>query len=78
VLRDGSRTTLYRLLENGRWVRLQLASDTAVASDAAAVVALASGANEGLAGFASVLVRPDGYLAHVRPTADARGERAAA
>ena len=80
VLQDGSRTTLYRLLENGRWVRLQLASDEAVISDVMTVVALAPGANEGLfVNFTSVLVRPDGYLAHVRPAADARGaERAAA
>jgi hypothetical protein len=79
VLRDRSRTTLYRLLENGRWVRLQLASD-AVVSDAVTVVALAPSANEGMfASFISVLVRPDGYLAHVRPAADARGaERTAA
>jgi hypothetical protein len=80
VLQDGSRTTLYRLLENGRWVRLQLASDEAVISDAMTVVALASGADAGMfASFASVLVRPDGYLAHLRPAADARGtEKAAA
>jgi len=80
VLQDGSRTTLYRLLENGRWVRLQLASDEAVISDPMTVVALAPGANDRLfASFASVLVRPDGYLAHVRPAADARDtEKAAA
>jgi len=80
VLRDRSRTTLYRLLENGRWVRLQLTSDAAVISDAVTVVALGPGANEGMfASFISVLVRPDGYLAHVRPAADARGaERTAA
>ena len=43
-------------------------------------VALASGADAGMfASFASVLVRPDGYLAHLRPAADARGtEKAAA
>jgi hypothetical protein len=76
VLRDRSRTTLYRLLESGRWVRLQLASDAAVMSDAVTVVALACGADAGMfASFASVLVRPDGYLAHVRPAADARGAR---
>src|SRR5258708_25370575 len=34
VLRDRSRTTLYRLLESGRWIRLQLTSDAAVISDA--------------------------------------------
>jgi hypothetical protein len=48
VLQDGSRTTLYRLLENGRWVRLQLASDEAVISDAMTVVTLASGADAGI------------------------------
>jgi len=81
VLQDGSRTTLYRLLEGGRWVRLQFASDAAINSDAAmTIVALAPGANDGLfANFASVLVRPDGYLAHVRPADDAHAaEKAAA
>lgn len=80
VLQDGSRTTLYRLLEHGRWVRLQLTPDAAVVSDAVTVVALARGAETGMfASFASVLVRPDGHLAHVRPAADARGaERAVA
>ena len=69
-----------RLLENGRRVRLQLASDEAAISDAMTVVPLAPGANEGMfASFTSVLVGPDGYLAHVRPVADARrAERAAA
>jgi hypothetical protein len=63
VRQDGSRTTLYRLLEDGRWVRLQLASDETIASNAGAmiIVALAPGANDGLfANLASVLVRPDG------------------
>jgi 2-polyprenyl-6-methoxyphenol hydroxylase-like FAD-dependent oxidoreductase len=82
ALRDGSRTTLYRLLETGRWVRLQFAPDEAGASQAFAVtnVNLAPGVNDGpLADFASVLVRPDGYLAHVLPAAGAVGaERAAA
>jgi hypothetical protein len=76
VLQNGSRTTLYRLLEHGRWVRLQLTPDAAVISDAVTVVALARGADAGmLANFVSVLVRPDGHLAHVRPAADARGAR---
>jgi aromatic ring hydroxylase-like protein len=82
VRQDGSRTTLYRLLEDGRRVRLQLASDEAIASNAGAmtIVALAPGANEGLfANLTSVLVRPDGHLAHVRPATDAHGaEKAAA
>jgi hypothetical protein len=80
VLQNGSRTTLYRLLENGHWVRLQLTPDAGAISDAMNVVALARGADAGMfASFASVLVRPDGYLAHVRPAADARrAERAAA
>jgi 2-polyprenyl-6-methoxyphenol hydroxylase-like FAD-dependent oxidoreductase len=76
VRQDGTRTTLYRLLEDGRWVRLQLASDEMIASNAGAmtIVALAPGANDGLfANLASVLVRPDGHLAHVRPATDARG-----
>jgi 2-polyprenyl-6-methoxyphenol hydroxylase-like FAD-dependent oxidoreductase len=74
VLKDGSRTELYRLLEDGRWVRLQLAPDegSPLDMDAMTTIHLALGANDGLlANFASVLVRPDGHLAHVRP-ADAR------
>ena len=74
VLADGSRTSLYRFFEDGRWVRLQLA-DTGISSDAEWItsVNLAPGANDGLlANFASVLVRPDGYLAHVQPAAGAR------
>ena len=70
VLKDGSRTALYRLLEDGRWVRLQLAPDEGAPSDmdAMTTIHLALGANDGLlANFASVLVRPDGHLAHVRP-----------
>ena len=75
VLADGSRTALYRFLEGGRWVRLQLAPDRETSSDAEwfTSVNLAPGANDGLlANFASVLVRPDGHLAHVRPAEDAR------
>jgi len=74
VLADGSRTALYRFLEGGRWVRLQLAPDRETSSDAEwfTSVNLAPGANDGLlANFASVLVRPDGHLAHVRPANDA-------
>jgi hypothetical protein len=80
VLEDGSRTMLYRLLENGRWARLQLAADEAVISDAMTVVALAPDSDTGMfTSLASVLVRPDGYLAHVRSAVDVRGaERAAA
>jgi 2-polyprenyl-6-methoxyphenol hydroxylase-like FAD-dependent oxidoreductase len=73
VLRDGSRTTLYRLIERGHWVQLQITSDGGSSSDKDAItrVDLALGTVDGLlANFASVLVRPDGYLAHVR-SADA-------
>jgi 2-polyprenyl-6-methoxyphenol hydroxylase-like FAD-dependent oxidoreductase len=67
--KDGSRTTLYRYLEDGRWIQLQSTS-AEISSNAGAIVRvdLAPDADEGLlADFASVLVRPDGYLAHVRP-----------
>jgi FAD binding domain len=70
ALKDGSRTTLYRLLEDGRWARLQFNSDQGISSDADTInqVDLEPAANHApFAGFASVLVRPDGYLAHVRP-----------
>ena len=70
VLKDGSRTALYRFLEDGRWVRLQGATDKETLSNADWItsVNLAPEGNDGLlANFASVLVRPDGYLAHVRP-----------
>jgi 2-polyprenyl-6-methoxyphenol hydroxylase-like FAD-dependent oxidoreductase len=82
VLQDGSQTTLYRLLEEGCGVRLQFAADEAENPQACAItnVRLAPHVNNGLlANLASVLVRPDGYLAEVRPAADARsGKRAAA
>jgi 2-polyprenyl-6-methoxyphenol hydroxylase-like FAD-dependent oxidoreductase len=70
VLEDGSRTALYRFLEDGRWVRLQGATDKETLSNAERItsVNLAPEGNDRLlANFASVLVRPDGYLAHVRP-----------
>jgi hypothetical protein len=70
VLDDGSRRALYRFLEDGRWVRLQRAPDRETVSKAEWItnVNLApEGNDELLANFASVLVRPDGYLAHVRP-----------
>ena len=70
VLEDGSRTALYRFFEGGRWVRLQRAPDKETLSNAEWItsVNLAPEGNDGLlAEFASVLVRPDGYLAHVRP-----------
>ena len=74
MLRDGSRTTLYRYLQEGRWVLLQVAaeSDATPVRDAINIVSLAPGANDGLLGkFASMLVRPDGYVAHVRAVDDA-------
>jgi hypothetical protein len=70
VLEDGSRTALYRFLEDGRWVRLQGATDKETLSNGERItsVNLAPEGNDRLlATFASVLVRPDGYLAHVRP-----------
>jgi hypothetical protein len=72
---------LYRLLEEGRWIQLQLAPGAGAAPDASTiiVVSLAPGGHGGLfAGFASVLVHPDGYLAHVRPANDGRNAEAAA
>ena len=70
LLENGSRKALYRFLEDGRWVRLQRAPDKETLSNAEWItsVDLAAECNDGLlANFASVLVRPDGYLAHVRP-----------
>jgi 2-polyprenyl-6-methoxyphenol hydroxylase-like FAD-dependent oxidoreductase len=70
VLEDGSRRALYRFLEDGHWVRLQRAPDRETLSNAEWItdVNLAPEGYDGLvANFASVLVRPDGYLAHVRP-----------
>lgn len=74
-LADGSRKALYRFLEDGRWVRMQLAPNKEN-SDAKWItnVDLAPRARGGLlANLASVLVRPDGYLAHVRPADAALG-----
>ena len=69
MLPDGSQTALYRLLEDGRWVLLQLAPDKGTSSAGwIKTVNLGTDANDGLLSkLASVLVRPDGYLAHVRP-----------
>ena len=75
VLEDGSRTALYRFLEAGRWVRLQRAQDKGTLSHPMSTtsVNLAREGNDGLlANLASVLVRPDGYLAHVRNAEDER------
>jgi 2-polyprenyl-6-methoxyphenol hydroxylase-like FAD-dependent oxidoreductase len=76
-LEDGSQTTLYRLLEDGRWLRLQRAPNHEDLPDEKAIhaVSLAIGGGDGLLGeFGSVLVRPDGYLAHVRPVDRRSGE----
>jgi hypothetical protein len=82
TLENGSQTTLYRFLQDGRWVRLQLAPDPESFPDASGInfVSLAAGANDRLFNkFASVLVRPDGYLAHVRGVDGAsNGENAVA
>jgi len=75
LLENGSRTALYRFLEDGRWVRLQRAPDKDTLSNAEWItsVNLAPEGNDRLlANFASVLVRPDGYLAHVRPAEGGR------
>jgi hypothetical protein len=62
VLKDSSRTTLYRLLEDGRWVRLQFTPDQEVSSDAGTInpVSLAPGANDGL--LANFGARAAGWL----------------
>lgn len=69
ILRNGLDTTLYRLLEGGRWVQLQYARDGAAASVAGevTVVDLALVPDGPFAGFDALLLRPDGYLSHVRP-----------
>ena len=70
VLKDGSRTTLYRLFEAGNWLQLQVAAETKATSDVreATIVTLAPDANDGVfARFASLLLRPDGYVAFVHP-----------
>jgi hypothetical protein len=52
VLRDGSRTTLYPYLQEGRWVLLQVAaeSNATPVRDAINIVSLAPGTNDGLLG----------------------------
>ena len=69
-------TTLYPYFQEGRWVLLQVAaeSNATPVRGAINIVSLAPGANDGLLGkFASTLVRPDGYLAHVSAVDDAGG-----
>jgi hypothetical protein len=78
VLSDGSRTTLYPYLQQGRWVLLGVAaeSNATPVRGAINIVSLAPGANDGLLGkFASMLVRPDGYVAHLRAADDAGVEQ---
>jgi 2-polyprenyl-6-methoxyphenol hydroxylase-like FAD-dependent oxidoreductase len=80
VLRDGSRTTLYAYLEEGCWVLLQIAAERNPTSIKSAIniVDLAPRANDGVLGkHASMLVRPDGYLAHVRALESSTSEFAA-
>jgi hypothetical protein len=75
ALEDGSHTTLSRLLEDGSWLRLQLSLGEKAPSDLGSIktVNLSNASNHRvLANLASVLVRPDGYLGHVRPADDAR------
>lgn len=74
VLTDGSRATLYSYLEGGRWVLLQIAAECNPTSIRSAIniVNLAPHANDGLFGkHVSMLVRPDGYLAHVHALGEA-------
>jgi hypothetical protein len=78
VLKDGSTKTLYSFFHSSRWVRLQLEPEAKVhqVDDNVTTADLAPAPNDSLlAPFASVLVRPDGYLAHVRPTERAREAR---
>jgi 2-polyprenyl-6-methoxyphenol hydroxylase-like FAD-dependent oxidoreductase len=77
TLQDGSRTTLSRLLEDGNWLRLQLSlsPDEKAPSETGSIKTanLPNASNHPvLANLASVLVRPDGYLGHVRAADDAR------
>jgi hypothetical protein len=69
TLSDGSTTTLYRLLEEGRWVHLQLEPNKERLLDADEMkLVKVTHTEDGLySDFASVQVRPDGYLAHVLP-----------
>lgn len=69
TLKNGSRSTLYRHLEDGRWVRLQFSEGgDAPRGIEPVIVDWADDADSGqFAELASVLVRPDGYLGHVRP-----------
>jgi 2-polyprenyl-6-methoxyphenol hydroxylase-like FAD-dependent oxidoreductase len=79
VLQDGSRTTLYRLLVNGCWVQLKLSSEIETFSQAHSMVIahLAAGTKTGLPPHVvSALVRPDGYLAHLRPVNACEGSDA--
>jgi 2-polyprenyl-6-methoxyphenol hydroxylase-like FAD-dependent oxidoreductase len=75
VLEDGSEATLFRLLEDGDWVQVQLAPGLEILRDPFFVANgnVSDGADNVLRGkFDSVLVRPDGYLAHVHRASDDR------
>jgi 2-polyprenyl-6-methoxyphenol hydroxylase-like FAD-dependent oxidoreductase len=74
VLKDGSRATLYSLLEDGRWLRLQFTPDAETSPDTSDVTSVNLAPVEDnalLTNLASVLVRPDGYLADVRAMGNA-------
>jgi 2-polyprenyl-6-methoxyphenol hydroxylase-like FAD-dependent oxidoreductase len=73
VLENGSHTTLYDLHEDGCWVQLRFTPDAARFPQAGrtTVVNVERNVDERLfAGFASVLVRPDGYIGPVLPATE--------
>jgi 2-polyprenyl-6-methoxyphenol hydroxylase-like FAD-dependent oxidoreductase len=72
VLTDGTTAMLYDFFTNGRWVCLQRAPgvDTPANARVTNVVKLAPRHDDDvLAGFAAMLVRPDGYIGPVLPAA---------
>jgi hypothetical protein len=71
VLADGSPKSLYRSLETARWVELHRSPNTEAPPSAEWITSiyLAPEFHPALpADVSSVLVRPDGYLAHVKST----------
>jgi hypothetical protein len=72
VLTDGTTAMLYDFFTDGRWVCLQRAPgvDTPANARVTNVVKLAPRHDDDvLAGFAAMLVRPDGYIGPVLPAA---------
>jgi 3-(3-hydroxy-phenyl)propionate hydroxylase len=73
LLEDGSRAALYGFMNDGSWLNLHRASESGKPAGAMPLkhIKLAAEGNHELLGdLGSVLVRPDGYIGHVKMNED--------